>query len=294
MTARVRPARAGRRGRHPRPPAAQARGLRRHRLRGAQDGPLRRQRGGRRVRRDPGRSSASEFIVTVRHGPATELHEVRDAVEHGSRAPAARARERCCTRSSTASWTTTRPRSQGLQDDIEEVENDVFSAARAQLGRAHLQAQARGARVPPRGRAAGGPVNRLAGGRYELIHPEVREYFRDVNDHLVRVQEQLEGFRELLTSVPDGQPHPGQRAPERGRAQDLGRGGDHRRADHDRRHLRHELRAHARARPGSYGYPLVAGRDGWPCASGCTATSSAWAGSDDQPRASRAMSATVP
>ena len=29
----------------------------------------------------------------------------------------------------------------------------------------------------------------------------MREYFRDVNDHLIRVHEQLEGFRELLTSV---------------------------------------------------------------------------------------------
>jgi magnesium transporter len=45
------------------------------------------------------------------------------------------------------------------------------------------------------------PVDRLAEGRYELIHPEVRTYFRDVNDHLVRVHEQLESFRDLLTGV---------------------------------------------------------------------------------------------
>jgi magnesium transporter len=45
------------------------------------------------------------------------------------------------------------------------------------------------------------PVDRLAEGRYELIHPEVRAYFRDVNDHLVRVHEQLESFRDLLTGV---------------------------------------------------------------------------------------------
>jgi magnesium transporter len=29
----------------------------------------------------------------------------------------------------------------------------------------------------------------------------VRTYFRDVNDHLVRVHEQVESYRELLTSV---------------------------------------------------------------------------------------------
>ena len=34
-----------------------------------------------------------------------------------------------------------------------------------------------------------------------MIHPEVRTYFRDVNDHLLRAHEQLEGFRDLLTSV---------------------------------------------------------------------------------------------
>ena len=34
-----------------------------------------------------------------------------------------------------------------------------------------------------------------------MIHREVRAYFRDVNDHLLRVHEQLEGYRDLLTSV---------------------------------------------------------------------------------------------
>jgi magnesium transporter len=33
------------------------------------------------------------------------------------------------------------------------------------------------------------------------IHPEVRAYFRDVNDHLRRVEDQLESYRDLLTSV---------------------------------------------------------------------------------------------
>jgi magnesium transporter len=45
------------------------------------------------------------------------------------------------------------------------------------------------------------PVDRLARGKYEVIHPEVRTYFRDVNDHLLRTHDQLEGFRDLLTSV---------------------------------------------------------------------------------------------
>ena len=47
----------------------------------------------------------------------------------------------------------------------------------------------------------GEPVDRLARGHYDIIPPEVRTYFRDVNDHLLRVHEQLESFRDLLTSV---------------------------------------------------------------------------------------------
>jgi magnesium transporter len=45
------------------------------------------------------------------------------------------------------------------------------------------------------------PIDRLARGHYEQVHPEVRAYFRDVNDHLIRVHEQLEGYRDLLTSI---------------------------------------------------------------------------------------------
>src|SRR5213076_2031662 len=47
------------------------------------------------------------------------------------------------------------------------------------------------------------PLNRLAAGQYAQVHPEVTAYFRDVNDHMVRVHETLEGMRDLLTSVLD-------------------------------------------------------------------------------------------
>ena len=72
------------------------------------------------------------------------------------RAAAARARARCCTRSSTGWWTTTRPRSPASGEDIEQVEDQVFSAVRAERGGAHLQAQARGAPVRARRRTARG------------------------------------------------------------------------------------------------------------------------------------------
>src|SRR6266508_6199208 len=36
---------------------------------------------------------------------------------------------------------------------------------------------------------------------YPLIGDETRKYFRDVDDHLARVREQVTGFDELLTSI---------------------------------------------------------------------------------------------
>src|SRR4029450_2445549 len=45
------------------------------------------------------------------------------------------------------------------------------------------------------------PVDRLAPGKDSGIHPEGRTYVRDANDHLLRAHDQLEGFRDLLTSV---------------------------------------------------------------------------------------------
>jgi len=33
------------------------------------------------------------------------------------------------------------------------------------------------------------------------VHTEIREYFRDVEDHLARVREQVQSFDELLSSI---------------------------------------------------------------------------------------------
>ena len=97
-----------------------------------------------------------DYIITVRHGEASELHGRAQAARGAARSCCSAGPARCCTRSSTGWSTTTRPRSTGLGEDIEEVENEVFSDDAHQPGGAHLQAQARGARVQPRRGAAGG------------------------------------------------------------------------------------------------------------------------------------------
>ena len=86
--------------------------------------------------------------------------------------------------------------------------------------------------------------------------PRRRPYFSDVLDHVRRVQALVDGLREVLNSVFEfanlleqqrtGVDHPPARR--------LGR--DPRRPDRDRRHLRDELRAYARAEVG-YGYFVV-------------------------------------
>jgi magnesium transporter len=45
------------------------------------------------------------------------------------------------------------------------------------------------------------PLRMLSERPVRLVHPEIREYFRDVEDHLARVTEHIGGFDELLTTI---------------------------------------------------------------------------------------------
>ena len=142
----------------------------------------------------------NDFIITVRHGEASELKDVRQGLEeepellaHGPGAVLHAIVDKVVDDYSPALI--------GLGEDIDEIENQVFSGERAnpaqriyKLKREVLEfSHAVGPLVDP--------VDRLSKGRYEVIHPEVRTYFRDVNDHLLRAHEQLESYRDLLTSV---------------------------------------------------------------------------------------------
>ncbi len=140
------------------------------------------------------------YIITVRHGEASELKDVRRTLEdqpellrHGPGAVLHAVVDRVVDDYA--------PAIAGLGQDIDEVEDEVFSGNRSnpaeriyKLKREVLQfSHAVGPLVDP--------VDRLARGKYEVIHPEVRTYFRDVNDHLLRAHDQLEGYRDLLTSI---------------------------------------------------------------------------------------------
>ena len=92
------------------------------------------------------------------------------------------------------------PASAAIAQDIAEVEAEVFSAARRNpVQRIYKLRQEvvefDGATAPLL------PARAAHLGRPAACPTKIREYYRDVADHLVRVTEQLETFRELLSSI---------------------------------------------------------------------------------------------
>ncbi|MCC5478860.1 magnesium and cobalt transport protein CorA [Streptomyces barringtoniae] len=147
-----------------------------------------------------------DFFITVRHGgqgslralrhrlqddpellakgPSAVLHAIADHVVDGYIAVA-----------------------DAVQDDIDEVETEVFSPGRKggvsrgvdsariyQLKREVLEFKRA---VAPLLR----PMQLLSERPMRLVDPDIQKYFRDVADHLARVQEQVLSFDELLNSI---------------------------------------------------------------------------------------------
>ncbi|MCK1796053.1 magnesium and cobalt transport protein CorA [Streptomyces sp. XM4193] len=146
-----------------------------------------------------------DYIITVRHGvqgslralrhrleqdserlaagPSAVLHAIADQVVDGYLAVAA-----------------------AVQEDIDEVEIDVFSQSGAagrrggdagriyQLKREVLEFKRA---VSPLLR----PMRQLSERPMTMIEPDIQKYFRDVADHLARVNEQVLSFDDLLNSI---------------------------------------------------------------------------------------------
>ena len=88
-----------------------------------------------------------------------------------------------------------------VNEDIEEIESNVFSPRETtdieriyQLKRDLIEMKRT---VGP----LAAPLRELSERPRRLVHPEIREYFRDVEDHLARVREQVQSFDELLGSI---------------------------------------------------------------------------------------------
>jgi magnesium transporter len=88
-----------------------------------------------------------------------------------------------------------------VNEDLEEIETSVFSSRRIddveriyQLKRDIIEMKRT---VSP----LSTPLHELANRAQRLVHPDIREYFRDVEDHLARVREQVQSYDELLGSI---------------------------------------------------------------------------------------------
>jgi magnesium transporter len=139
------------------------------------------------------------FIISVRHGE-TELHGVRLRTEQQP--------ELMRLGPSGAAYAIVdkvvddyEPVIHGLDNSIRAVEGEVFSPSRANpaerifaLKRCVLELY--GATVPLLD-----PLGRLAREDHPLVADGIGEYFRDVQDHLIRVVQQVSDFRDLLTGI---------------------------------------------------------------------------------------------
>jgi len=140
-----------------------------------------------------------DFIITVRHGKASELHELRQRLE---------SEPDLLRRGPTAVLYAIMdhvvddyaPVVEGLQTDIDEIEEEVFGGNAGVSRRIYaLSREVIGFRraVQPLTTV----LEHLIEGDVLDLDPEVRRYLRDVQDHALRVTEQVEAFRELLSNI---------------------------------------------------------------------------------------------
>jgi magnesium transporter len=141
------------------------------------------------------------FVPTVRDGEGSELRSVRETVER--RPDLLRCGPGAVLRAVIDRVVDDyEPAADGVEIDIQEVEVQVFADAPSdnpteriyKLEREVLEFQRALAPLAM-------PVDRLARGRFDVVTPDLKDYFRDVQDHLVRVGGRIEAFRDLLSSA---------------------------------------------------------------------------------------------
>ncbi|MGH2557590.1 MAG: magnesium/cobalt transporter CorA [Thermomicrobiales bacterium] len=141
-----------------------------------------------------------DFVVTVRHGETPSLAAVRRRMEHdpemlrrGPQAILYAILDRVVDDYG--------PVVAGLENDIDEIETEIFgghadvSRRTYELSREVIEFQRA---VKPLPAMLG---NLIAGFEKYGVDPELHEYVRDVEDHAIRIQEQVASFRELLQNI---------------------------------------------------------------------------------------------
>jgi magnesium transporter len=142
---------------------------------------------------------SQRFLITVRHGPASDLHGARRRLE--------RRPELLVEGPPAALWAILdkivddyAPVVEGLERDVEEVEATVFGGSAAATERIYKLRR----EVTDFYRTVHpliGPLEALERGAYLPLSERLLPFFRDVNDHLRLVNEEVSGQRDLLAVV---------------------------------------------------------------------------------------------
>jgi magnesium transporter len=137
------------------------------------------------------------FVVTVRHGDGSQLRGVREALE--SRPDLLRLGEVAIMHAIVDRVVDDYgPVVAGIENDIDEIEDDVFDGSPAasrriyELTREVIEFQRACQALPDM-------LARLMA--HDDVGEEEERYLRDVQDHALRVREQAAGFRELLQNI---------------------------------------------------------------------------------------------
>src|SRR5918996_705630 len=141
-----------------------------------------------------------DFVITVRHGEAPALGEVRKRLEadpellmQGPEAILYAIMDRVVDGYA--------PVVRGLENDIDEIEVEVFSGNPGvsrrtyELSREVIEFQRA---VKP---LSGMLASLIAGFEKYKVDPELQRYLRDVQDHAIEVTERVAGFKDLLQNI---------------------------------------------------------------------------------------------
>jgi magnesium transporter len=142
---------------------------------------------------------SSRFVITVRQGMASDLHGARLRLEGRP--------EFLREGTGAVLWAILdtivdayAPVIEGLEKDVEEVERTVFSGAAAPTERIYLlrrEATDFYRAVHP----LLGPLEALERGAYVRVSDELSQFFRDVNDHIKLVNEEVVALRDVLATI---------------------------------------------------------------------------------------------
>jgi magnesium transporter len=145
--------------------------------------------------------SGAKFVITIRHGAASDLHPARQRLEEEHRdmldeGPAA------------AVWAILdkvvddyEPVMAGLENDVEEVEVQVFGDDSSDQTRRIYFLRRELAEFHRTVHPLLQPVEDLVSNEHPEISSRLREHMRDVADHVKRLEDAIATQRELLTSI---------------------------------------------------------------------------------------------